>query len=156
MSNNILVYIFISPIIIAFLVLLCSLLAIVHEIIKVWIKGVRYWKSNPPVYRIDILNAVKEGTQDYTGLCAAIMGETHNKIPYIKLYNVRYLFPAFKDDYHIKACNGNPDSLYWWRSNVWNTGRLDYLNWLIDKYKYDKTNLLNPFYLTKVIVAMYL
>ena len=36
---------------------------------------------------------------------------------------------------------GSKNSLWWWEYDVWDTGRMDFLNWLIGQYKDDKTNL---------------
>lgn len=34
---------------------------------------------------------------------------------------------------------GNPDKILFWERGVWDTGRLDFFNYLYDKYKDDET-----------------
>ena len=59
------------------------------------------------------------------------------------LYNTLLItkcFPKFRREEALKF-GANKEDDWWWESDVWNTGRMDFLNWLIDQYKDDKTNL---------------
>lgn len=53
----------------------------------------------------------------------------------IPLYDVKEAV-KFNADIRHGARTG-----FWWTIGVWNKGRLDYLNWLINQYKNDKTDL---------------
>lgn len=109
-------------------------------LLKFWIKKT----FNLPVYRKDVLERVKLFHDKYRGLCEGIF----KNIMYFNLktnircndINVEYI-PKFKSN--VKNYNINIIFLggYWWNKNVWTTGRMDYLNWLINEYKDDKTNL---------------
>ena len=49
-------------------------------------------------------------------------------------------FPKFRREDAINFGAHKLDS-WWWDYNGWDTGRMDFLNWLIEEYKDDKTNL---------------
>ena len=95
---------------------------------------------NLPVYRKDVLERTKIFHNNYYGLCEGLRENlSYFNIPYIHYVNICVYIPKFKTN--VEFFNGNSLSDYWWRSKDWTTGRLDYLNWLIDVYKDDKTNL---------------
>ena len=108
-------------------------------LLKFWIKKT----FNLPIYRKDVLQYVKITHKKYiysVGLCKTIADALFWFNIYVDLYNnIKDYFPKFGDN--INKFNGDNNFAYWWTPVTWNTGRLDYLNWLINEYKDDKTNL---------------
>lgn len=114
----------------------------------VWIK----FKSivHLPIYRKDILIWTKYYYTTYEGLCCAIESSIRDLI---HVYNrPQHLIPLFSPYvvriFHEKhGVDIRPTQyiygLYWWEPHTWelNGGRLGFLNWLIEQYKDDKTNL---------------
>ena len=92
---------------------------------------------NLPVTRKEVLKRAKK--YQITGLCHAIIfslndyGIYTDHIIVFPLFDRENAKPFKADTYHF----GN----YWWEKGVWNTGRMDFLNWLIEQYENDKTNL---------------
>lgn len=91
-----------------------------------------------PVTRVEVLEHAKElqGTHQYPGLCALL----NDALEYYDIWSpASTIFPKFKEDYakHFGASYRG----YWWERFNWGTGRLDFLNWLINEYKDDKTNI---------------
>jgi len=95
-----------------------------------------------PVTRKEVLQRAKKH-QDF-GLCYAIdtaFVEYHLVSDYLYL-NLEMEFPKFTPTNAQKFGGlGTQVKSYWWKPKVWNTGRMDFLNWLIEEYKDDKTNL---------------
>ena len=95
-----------------------------------------YYKS---VYRVDILKYAKYDSPHTFGLCFAI------KNAYVKVMNDMWypklikLFPLFGTN--VEAFGGDKVYCYWWPIGEWHTGREAYLDWLIEQYKDDKTDL---------------
>ena len=101
------------------------------------------------VYKKDVLEyALKYHTYNsvnYTGLCITI----HNALCYyginIGLMPIRIIIPLFNNNNASTLFNAdsskNSLEVYWWPKREWNTGRLDFLKWLLEQYKNDKTNL---------------
>ena len=91
-----------------------------------------------PVTRVDVLRKAK--SYKGPGLCLAIQ----QALLYYGLYPVRWslskTFPLFTRE-NAKRFGGDPSRLYWWPIDEWNTGRMDFLNWLIEQYKNDNTDL---------------
>ena len=91
-----------------------------------------------PVTRVEVLEYAKElqSTHQYPGLCALLDDA-------LLAYNIytfnSTIFPKFKEDYAIPF--GASYHGYWWECGRWDTGRLDFLNWLIQQYKNDRTNI---------------
>ena len=91
-----------------------------------------------PVTRVDVLEYATElqATRYYPGLCALL----DDALEHYDIYSfVRVIFPKFQEEYarHFGASYHG----YWWERFNWGTGRLDFLNWLIEQYKDDKTNI---------------
>lgn len=91
-----------------------------------------------PVTRIEVLEYAKElqATQQYPGLCRLLDAA----LEYYDIYDSpATIFPKFKEEYakHFGASYYG----YWWESGRWDTGRLDFLNWLIKQYEGDNTNI---------------
>ena len=114
--------------------------------------------SKKPITRLDVLQKVKRNKHLFNGLCSAIM-ETAGS--YIQGFNyveedricdgfvicnspdiiANKLIPKFT---HENANQFNAvDMAYWWESGNWHTGRMDFLNWLIEQYK-DDTEDVTP------------
>lgn len=92
-----------------------------------------------PVTRVEVLEHAKElqVTCKYPGLCHLLNSAL---IDYeIWWASPSTTFPKFKEEYakHFGASYHG----YWWERGRWDTGRLEYLNWLIEQYKDDKTNI---------------
>lgn len=105
-----------------------------------------------PIYPIDILLWIKfyYANEDCGGLCEAIEDSI---IDLIHMYNrpqhfIPLLNPKVAEEFQKNHNVDTGDSCYkfdsyWWEPCVWelNGGRLGFLNWMIEKYKDDKTNL---------------
>ncbi len=91
-----------------------------------------------PVTRVEVLEYAKElqSTCQYPGLCSLLNDALEH-------YNIRpvapTVFPKFTKDYARRF--GASYHGYWWEPCLWDTGRLDFLYWLINEYKDDKTNI---------------
>lgn len=94
-----------------------------------------------PVYPIDLLIEAKRSFLWTSGLCSAIDlsaaffnlhgAETYTH--YIEKYDRNIAIQNFNGEYHP----------YWWEVGIWNTGRLDFLNFLIKENKTNKIDLRN-------------
>jgi hypothetical protein len=98
------------------------------------------------ITRLDVLKKAKglyvNGIcRDYSGLCKVLrysIAFFGHYIPTIVMH--RYL-PLFTFE-NAKKFGANGDKRwYWWKPYEWDTGRLDFLNWLIEQYRDDDTNL---------------
>lgn len=92
-----------------------------------------------PVTRVEVLEHAKElqGTHQYQGLCFLIEDalSAYGICPFASI-----VFPKFSPKY-ARQFGAFCDYGYWWDRGEWDTGRLDFLNWLINEYKDDKTNI---------------
>jgi len=93
-----------------------------------------------PITRVEVLEHAKElqATQiHYKGLCHLLKDALFDYEVYFPFLIT--VFPKFKEEYaeHFGASYHG----YWWERDRWDTGRLDFLNWLINEYKGDKTNI---------------
>lgn len=90
---------------------------------------------NLPVTRKEVLKRAKR--YKGPGLCYTIgkAFEDYNII----VFNISLVLPLFNKN-NTKQFGGSLGG-YWWDWGVWNTGRMAFLNWLIEQYKDDKTNL---------------
>ena len=94
---------------------------------------------NLPVTRKEVLKRAKKLKR--VGLCSSIAEALRN---YGVYSNVPHLFteyfPKFREE---EALNFGAEWKlgWWWEPDVWNTGRMDFLDWLIEEYKDDKTDL---------------
>ena len=59
---------------------------------------------------------------------------------YVPYQLLTVYFPKFRREVAFKF-GANKSNDWWWEYDVWDTGRMDFLDWLIDQYKDDKTNL---------------
>lgn len=116
--------------------------------------------SKKPITRLDILKKVKRNKHRFNGLCLAIMGTAASFIKGYDYEDLGNLHPGF-GLYHGTNVISNiliPELTfhnakkfgadgyeygYWWKPWVWDNGRLDFLNWLIEHYK-DDTEDLTP------------
>lgn len=88
------------------------------------------------VYKKDVLEYALKHNHRY-GLCYSLgKAMTHY---HIKCFYVEDYFPLFNFNNALQF-SAKADQ-YWWPRGKWNTGRKDFLKWLIEKYKDDKTNL---------------
>lgn len=100
-----------------------------------------------PVTRYEVLQYAKElqTTRTYGGLCNllddALMyyniyypspTEIHSS-PAIVFSKFRLRYAKYFGTHYLLG--------YWWEKGQWDTGRLEFLDWLIDQYKNDKTNI---------------
>lgn len=105
---------------------------------------------NEPIYRVDILRAVKynyRGLRD-SGICASISRICRiylNKNSSLRDMNYREtkkLFSKFSrsnaHDFHLDG-----GEWYWWIPGDWKGGRMQFLDWLIKEYIDDKEDLRN-------------
>lgn len=106
---------------------------------------------NEPIYRVDILRAVKYNYRGLRGdgICTSIsrMCRIHLKqnssLRCMEYTEAKELFPKlsrsnandFRLDYDDKG--------YWWECGDWKGGRMQFLDWLIKEYKDNKENLRN-------------
>ena len=91
-----------------------------------------------PVTRKEVLERAKK-IKKY-GICYSI---TQALVGYDILFDCRFLniwFPKFVRDNALQF-GANTYSKWWWEPDVWDTGRMDFLDWLIEQYKDDKTDL---------------
>lgn len=94
-----------------------------------------------PVRRVEVLKKLKKNLKknNYQGLCLALLDACHD-------YNLNYsdiieLFPGYTFANAIAFGATEHYMPYWWEKYNWKTGRIDFLNWLIEQYKDDKTDL---------------
>ena len=90
-----------------------------------------------PVTRKEVLKRAKKLKR--AGLCFSIDRALIDYGIYLNV-SYHYLFPKFRREVALNF-GANKSDDWWWECGVWNTGRMDFLNWLIDQYKDDKTNL---------------
>lgn len=94
-------------------------------------------KFNRPLYRVDILRCVKY-IERHSGLCSSLyFALTHCNV---SINTATYPFPLM-DRKNAVPFNAQSFTAYWWPIGDWTGGRMDFLNWLIDQYKDDKTDL---------------
>lgn len=93
-----------------------------------------------PVTRYEVLQYAKElqATHAYKSLCS-LLGYALMDYDIYYPRPIEIIFPKFKEEYakHFGASYYG----YWWERDRWDTGRLDFLNWLINEYKDDKTDI---------------
>jgi hypothetical protein len=101
--------------------------------------NIKFWyklKFNRPIYRVDVLKAVKynyKNCREY-GICTSIRN--------VGINSLKIVFPKLNYFYAASTIGtyGDPD-FYWWTINDWTGGRMEFLNWLIKEYKNDKENI---------------
>ena len=99
-------------------------------------------KENCPNYvtRVQVLTFAREHRANAEGLCALLRGAL--RYYGIYFYEAEEVFSLFtnKNARLFNAQSAHIDD-YWWPPFEWNTGRLQFLDWLIDQYKDDPTDL---------------
>lgn len=98
-----------------------------------------------PVYPIDILMEIKNNPLKDSGLCYSIASTSRQ----FKVCNAILYTKKFDKDIAIDNFGGR-DKLYWWEIGIWNTGRLDFLNFLIEENKNNKIDLRKALLKTKI------
>lgn len=95
-----------------------------------------------PVRRVEVLKKVKKNLEkkNYQGLCHALM-DVFCDYNLNTGFDLAELFPGYTWMNAIKFGATKDYMPYWWEKYNWKTGRIDFLNWLIEQYKDDKTNL---------------
>jgi hypothetical protein len=114
--------------------------------------------NKKPITRLDVLQKAKKNKHLFSGLCSAIMETAGSFIkgcdyeeeghPYdgFVICNSpdiipNKLIPKFTHE-NAKQFNA-VDMPFWWKYGDWDTGRMDFLNWLIEQYK-DDTEDVTP------------
>lgn len=92
-----------------------------------------------PIYPIDILMEIKNNLSDTSGLCHGIILAEKKFNLHEDIYTQQYI-KNFDIDIAIHNFGGR-DKLYWWEPDIWYTGRLDFLNFLIEENKNNKIDL---------------
>ena len=96
-----------------------------------------------PVTRVEVLRYVKSHKIG-KGLCGNLLFVMKNEFSLDLPISIT--FPLFTNENAQKfgakpVFRYNTYSEYWWSMGEWNTGREDFLDWLIEQYKDDTTNL---------------
>lgn len=96
-----------------------------------------------PITRVEVLRRVKS-LKTSKGLCEGllyVMGQEFDLD-----ISISTAFPLFTNE-NARKFGAKPIEEfisrieYWWEMGNWNTGREDFLDWLIEQYKDDTTNL---------------
>lgn len=105
--------------------------------------------ENKKITRLDILKKAKEiflSDKNVRGLCNAIYTafvvlDVFNS-PY-RLFNIKIsdYIPLFTFENAKKFGADGREYWYWWNPGEWDNGRLDFLNWLIEQYQGDDTDI---------------
>jgi hypothetical protein len=91
-----------------------------------------------PVTRKEVLERVKK--IKIRGLCHSISYVLNEYNILNDLHFLYIWFPKFVKENALQF-GADKYSDWWWKCDVWDTGRMDFLNWLIEQYKDDKTDL---------------
>ena len=91
---------------------------------------------NLPVTKVEVLKRAKK--YRFNGLCHAI-SKAHSdyKVDWI---SHSIIFPRF-NRYEAIRFGAHRSNAYWWEPGDWKSGRMAFLNWLIEQYKDDKEDL---------------
>ena len=89
-----------------------------------------------PVTRKEVLLRAKKLKR--AGLCFSIDRALIDYGVYTGV--VSQCFPKFRREEALKFGADKEDD-WWWEPYIWDTGRMDFLDWLIKEYEDDKTNL---------------
>ena len=92
---------------------------------------------NLPVTRKEVLERAKKIRK--SGICSSLIFALEDYCIPCSL-QLKMYFPQFV---RMNALQFGADTSYewWWEPDVWDTGRMDFLDWLIEQYKDDKTDL---------------
>jgi hypothetical protein len=106
-----------------------------------YIKKVKCHIDNYPNYvtRLQILTFAREHHTDAYGLCSLLHGALQN---YGICCEPNEVFPLFTNrNARLFGAKFTTSCDYWWPKDDWETGRLQFLDWLIEQYKNDPTDL---------------
>ena len=94
-------------------------------------------KNSPLTRKMVLMRASKHKTN---GLCNTIGRALlyYGIIAYSS--DLSTYFPLFTR-YNAAVFGASESNSYWWTVGDWSTGREDFLNWLIEQYKDDQTDL---------------
>lgn len=95
---------------------------------------------NRPIYRVDVLRYAKHNSVNFSGLCACLHFSVRKLLDFDGFFKVSDVFPRFARPFAI-FFNANVDGPFWWKPGKWDTGRMDFLDYLIKLYKDDKEDL---------------
>ena len=95
---------------------------------------------NRPIYRVDVLRYAKHKSASFKGLCTCLHFSVRKLVEIDGNFKVSDVFPMFCRPFAI-LFNANVDSPYWWKLGKWDTGRMDFLDYLIKQYDDDKEDL---------------
>lgn len=90
-----------------------------------------------PVTRKEVLKRAKKIKR--SGICYSVISALRDYGVPCNHWLDEY-FPKFTKENALQF-GADKDDNWWWTPNVWDTGRMDFLNWLIEEYKDDKTDL---------------
>lgn len=92
-----------------------------------------------PVTRGEVLMYARQLQKEkpYLGLCELL---DYALLNYEIWLGPSIIFPKFSP-MRARHFGAYTDYGYWWEKGRWDTGRLDFLNWLIEQYKDDKINI---------------
>jgi hypothetical protein len=89
-----------------------------------------------PVTRVDLLRRARKKVKARLGLYTIIQGTINE---YGLQVSAKKCFPKLTIE-NAKEF-GADKTFTWWTEEDWNTGRKEFLDWLIEQYKNDKENL---------------
>lgn len=95
---------------------------------------------NRPIYRVDVLRYAKHKSESFTGLCTCLNFSVRKLLDFDRFFKVSDVFPLFDRSFVI-LFNANVDGMFWWKPGKWDTGRMDFLDYLIKQYEDDKEDL---------------
>lgn len=99
-----------------------------------------FFTKKKGVTRVEVLKKAKDFKSNEAGLCHSISSAlSFYGLSCMGSAEIKLLFPLFRRNNAFRF--GGRDWPYWWPRGKWDTGREDFLNWLIEKYKYDTTDL---------------
>lgn len=112
---------------------------------------------NSPVRRIDVLESVKSEVKAckdfryFAGLCPLLCSalRSYGLLDYydmsypVRMYSLEKFFPLYTLDNAVEFGAKLDGYMYWWPHFKWDEegGRMRFLNWLIEQYKDDETDL---------------
>ena len=92
---------------------------------------------NLPVTRKEVLERAKKIKN--SGLCYSVINALYNYGLHSP-HPLKNYFPKFMRENALQF-GADKRGDWWWEPEIWNTGRMNFLDWLIEEYKDDKTDL---------------
>lgn len=97
-------------------------------------------RTMKPIYIVDVLMYIKYVNRYYNcGICCAFYEACRSLVG--KPHNPHDLMNKYKSRTAVVCFGAERNGGYWWHPSDWQGGRMDFLNWLIEEYKDDKTDL---------------